>query len=202
MLPTRTSPRRMRRSLTALALVALLSLAACDLTDDDDGPIIVDSDIVYVDFSFDGDEYRLSEDGLIASFESDDIDDRDERDAIAAALSGAADGALVLLYVDGSLLFGDGGDGTWAALPVTQAYEAVGSDGVPYVDYTITYAYSFDDADLYFDAFSSAQLDWEDAFPSLIDFRLVTAPASAFATAGRVDVRDYEAVRQVLGLPE
>jgi hypothetical protein len=201
MTPIRTSPRRPR--LAALALAALLPLAACDFSDDDDGPIVGDSDIVYVDFSFDGDEYRVSEDGLIASFESDEIDDADEREAVQDALAGANDGALVLLYVDGELVFGAGGAGTWTALPITQAFE---NPDEPFVDYTVTYSYSYDDADLYFDAFTSAEdppLDWSTAFPSRIFFRLVTAPAYAFARAGaHVDTRDYEAVRRALALPE
>jgi hypothetical protein len=200
MLPTHTSP--LRRLLGALALAALLPLAACDLTDDD-GPIVGDSDIVFVDFSFDADDYVLSDDGLIASFVSSDIDDDDEREAIEDALAGAADGALVLLYVDGSLLFGSGAEGTWAALPVTQGFE---DPNEPFVSYTITYSYSYDDADLYFDALTSAEdppLDWSTVFPEdQIDFRLVTAPASAFATAGAIDLRDYEAVRRALALPE
>jgi len=195
------SPLRHRLRPLTVAVV-LAALAGCDFSDDD-GPIIGDSDVVYVDFSFDDDDYVLNGDGLIASFESDNLSDSGERRAIEDALAGAMEGALVLLYADGSLLYGASGEGTWAALPVTQAYEAVGSDGVPYVDYTVTYSYSFDDSDLYFDATSSAQLDWSTAFPSRLDFRLVTAPAYAFARAGsRVDVRDYEAVRQALALPE
>src|SRR5690606_36772564 len=191
--------RPLRPLLAALGLAVVLG--GCDFSDDDDD-VIVGPDVVLVRFSFDGDQYQLSADGLIASFESDAIEDASERRDVQDAVAGAADGALVLLYVDGGLVF-DGGEGTWAALPVTSAYEAVSDDGTPYVDYTIMYACSCDDADLYYDAFSSAQLDFDTVFPCVLDFRLVVAPASAFAVAGaEVDLRDYEAVRRALDLPE
>src|SRR5690606_13834675 len=101
----------LRPLLAALGLAVVLG--GCDFSDDDDD-VIVGSDIVLVRFSFDGDQYQLSADGLIASFESDEIEDASERRDVQDALAGAADGALVLLYVDGGLVF-DGGEGTWAA---------------------------------------------------------------------------------------
>jgi hypothetical protein len=188
--------------LLPLLAAALVTSAGCDFSEDDD-PIFVDSDIVYVDFSLDSDDYVLNSEGLVATFESSDIDDDDEREAVEDALAGADEGALVLLYVEGSLLFGDGAEDTWAALPVTQAYEAVGDDGVPYVDYTVTYSYSYGDSDLYLDALSSAVLDFDTIFPEdRIDFRLVAAPASRAVALAGVNLRDYEAVRQAFALPE
>jgi hypothetical protein len=190
-----------RAFLLALGLGAL-ALGGCDLYDDDDGGFDDPGlEAVYVDFALDRDDYFLSEDGLVASFESSDINDSDEREAVEDALLGADEGAIVLLYVDGSLLFENGG-GTWTALPVTRAYEAVGDDGVPYVDYTVTYSYSYDDGDLYFDVFSSAELDFDTVLPGEIFCRLVTLPAFGLRANAGLDLTDYEAVRQAFALPE
>src|SRR5690606_42019723 len=89
--------RPLRPLLAALGLAVVLG--GCDFSDDDDD-VIVGSDIVLVRFSFDGDQYQLSADGLIASFESDEIEDASERRDVQDALAGAAGGALVLLYVE------------------------------------------------------------------------------------------------------
>lgn len=195
------SPSRFLLLLAVLGSV--VALGGCDFGDDDDFIPDTGSEAVYVDFSFDGDEYIPSEDGRIASFESSQISDADERDAVEDALAGADEGAIVLLYADGSLLF-ENGEGTWTALPATVGYENVGNDDVPYVDFTVTYSYSYDDQDLYFDAFSSARLGelFDDILPSQLDFRLVTLPASELRVNAGLDLNDYEAVRRAYALPE
>lgn len=181
--------------------LAVLGLVGCDYNDDGDDNFLDDSDAVYVDFSFDRDNYQLSENGLIASFESSDIESSAERNAVEDALLGANDGALVLLYADGELVF-ENGAGTWTALPITVAYEATDTGGVPYVDYTVTYSYSYDDGDLYFDVLSSAALDFDTVLPQEVFCRLVVAPADALLGKTGLDYTNYEAVRRAFNLPD
>ena len=198
----------MTRLATLLALAFSFSLAACDVTEvyevyEDDDEVRV------VDFSFDRDDYDLSDDGRVASFESDDVRSSD-REAIEAALATAGDGALVMLYADNALILDVETTGqTYTALPVTKGFEIELGDGTPVVDIVVTYTYAFDNEDLYFDVLSSAALDFDGFLPGEIDLRLVTVQADVFnakkaelTAAGKrpLDVRDYAQVAAAFGL--
>lgn len=104
---------------------------------------------------------------------------------------------VVLLYARGDLIF-VGATGTWTALPFTQGIEAVGADGVPYVDFTITYTYSFEPGWLFIDVISSAVGVVEEFIPDNIPFRLVTIEPGAFIEG--VDHSRFEAVQEAYGL--
>lgn len=187
----RPSPARL-----FLVLALTLGLAACDTTE----VVEISNEIRVVDFSFGFDEYELSEDTRTASFVSDNIEDGSDREAVREALDDADLGAVVLLYADNTLILEGIEEGTFQALPVTTGVEGVvtvdGTD-VPYVDYIVTYSYAFDDADLYFDVFSTARADSfdpEDEFaffdsflPDEIDLRLVTIPAETFSARTGLD---------------
>ena len=210
MRPSRLHP------LLALALVAALGLgvSACDTYDDDD-----DNGVSYgvsvVDFSLDGDDFELSDDSQVASFFSDDITSDRSRDDVRRTLEFAGDGALVMLYADNSLIL-EGSDGTYTALPVTIGQEIVvtGEDGeTPDVTtLAVTYTYSFDNADLYFDVLTTTPLaasgdevvSFDDFLPNRIDLRLVTLPADLYygKAGARIDLRDYEAVKRAYNLPD
>ena len=201
-------------SLLSLGLVAALALgaSACDsYDDDDDGP---GYGVAVVDFDLDGDDFELSADGQVASFASDDIASDRARDDVREVLRNAGSGALVMLYADNSLIL-EGTEGSYTALPVTVGQEilVVGEEGQDDVTtLAVTYSYSFDDADLYFDVLSSTPLaasgddviSFDDFLPNRIDLRLVTVPADLYygKAGARVDLRDYEAVKQAFNLPD
>lgn len=201
------------RTATLLALAAILPLAACDTYYDDDD----DAYVRVIDFEMDVDGYAESGDGLTASFDTDDIQSSADQDDVEDALRLAGDGALVLLYADNQLILDVSTTGqTYTALPVTKGFEAETVDGLPYVDYTVTFTYAFDNQDLYFDVLSSAALDFDVLFSDVlglgneIEFRLVTLEADvvyakqseAAKTGGSIDFRNYEQVRSVFGLPD
>lgn len=198
----------LRLVLAAFLALPLILTSGCDIYEDDEDELD-DDDIAVVEFSFDGDDASISEDDRIASFDTDDVTSSSDRAAVEDALDGADEGAVVLLYADGGLLF-EGGEGTWTALPVTRGLERLDTGGAPYVEYTLTYSYSYDDADLYFDVLSSIDLDtltdeeYAVAVPGQIDLRLVTVREGAFleAQAAGVDFQSYEAVRRAFALPE
>ncbi|MEM6289427.1 MAG: hypothetical protein AAF845_19975 [Bacteroidota bacterium] len=201
--------------LTALAAVGLVvSLGACDTTYVDER-----GDVIVVDFTIDGDRYTETDDGYGVSFSIDDVDSAEDRDGLRIALREAGDGALVAAYIDTeAVLLVEGTGQTFSALPLTRAYEGVpiqvdeDGDGtpevIPYVDSAVSYEYSFDNEDFYFDVVASHQLDWADYFgsflPRNLNMRVVTVPADVFyARAGaRIDLRDYEAVKAAYNLPD
>ncbi len=191
---------------SALVLAALALAPGCDTYDDNNED---DDRINVVTFSFDGDDATISDDGRIASFDTDDIASANDQTAVEDALDEADLGGVVLLYADGGLVF-DGGEGTWTALPLTRAFEAVNAADELFVDFTATYSYSYDDADLYFDVLSSAEFDglsdedYATVIPSQIELRLVTIREDDFADAraAGVDFESYAAVRQAFALPE
>ena len=169
--------------LTLLAsLVLVVTTGACDSNDDYD---YYRGDVVVVDFTIDGDGYEVSDDGFVASYDTDDVELASDRDGLRDALREAGDGALVVAYIDSEVVLDVNGTGqTYSALPLTRGYEGqpilVDEDGdgvqeeIPYVDYTVTYEYSFDNQDFYFDVTSSAQLAWEQTLPREIDMRQMT----------------------------
>ena len=201
------------RSATLLALALALSLTACDITE-----VYEDNtEVRVVDFEFDGDDYTLSDDGLVASFESDDVRSGNDRDAIESALRTAGDGALVMLYAENSLILDVEPGATYTALPVTKGFERViiidpedPEQDEPVVDITVTYTFAFDNEDLYFDVLSSAALDFDGFLPDDIELRLVTIDGTLFnakqaelQAAGKtgLDIRDYAAVAAAFDLP-
>lgn len=208
----------LRSPLLAVALVATLglSLTACDdyRDDDDDGGRAYG--VTVVDFGLDGDDFSISDDGQVASFESDDIVSEGSRNDVRRALADAGSGALVMLYADNSLIL-EGTEGSYTALPVTVGQEIIVTDGADgdsddVTTLAITYTYSFDDADLYFDVLSTTPLEasgdgflsFDDFLPNRIDLRLVTVPADLYynKAGARVDLRDYEAVKRAFNLPD
>ena len=196
--------------LTLLAALGLaVSLGACDTYYEDER-----GDVVVVDFTIDGDRYTASDDGLVASFNTDDVESAEDRDGLRIALREAGDGALVAAYVDTELVLAVEGTGqTFSALPLTRGYEGnvlvdLDDDGTLddlfYTDFTVTWEYSFDNEDFYFDVSSSAPLEWGEFLPREIDLRVVSVPADVYyARAGaRIDLRDYEAVKSAFTLPD
>ena len=182
-------------SLTALALVAALSFTACDTYTEQV------SDVYVADFSLDGDAYALSSDGRVASYESDDINSGSQRDAVRRALRSAGDGAVVMAYIDSELVLDVTGTGqTYSALPITRGFEG-GIDDVPFVDFIVTYEYSFDNEDFYFDFVSTAAIDFSTFVPNSIDLRVVAIPATVFNKRS-VDMTDYNAVKAAFNLPD
>lgn len=199
----------MRRLLLLAPL--LLTLAACDSynTGYDDGFNDGQQNrprVRVVDFEFDRTRYTLGGDGTVATFDSRTLGST-VRQRLAAALATAGDGALVVAYVDARLLYDVRPDGqTWTALPATRAFRDV-VNGVPY-ETVLSYEYSFDNGDFYFDVVSS---DPASDFPAgeLFGFairrdprlRVVTVPADII-NGTRIDVRDYNAMRAAFDLPE
>ncbi|MEM0961442.1 MAG: hypothetical protein AAGK21_02725 [Bacteroidota bacterium] len=210
---------------TLLVACSVLALGACDTTDD------TALDVAVVDFSFDSDDGVAGDDLRTETFDA--VDARVSRGDLDFALEQAGDGALVMLYIDVELVASvEGAEGgtTWAALPLTRGFEEIvladdgngGSVEVPVVGYTVSYEYSFDNQDLYFDVVSSAPYtDFstvaDDLFDFVrpqrvqggsgdLDFRLVVIPDELFFVNGqagaRVDLRDYEAVKAAYNLPD
>jgi hypothetical protein len=195
-----------RVSAVALVALAAVTLSACDTYYDE--PV----DVYVADFSLDGDAYALSADGRVASYESDDINSSTERDAVRRALRSAGDGAVVMAYIDSELVLDVTGTGqTYSALPITRGFEGTvlvdqNGDGtpeeVPFVDFFVTYEYSFDNEDFYFDFVSTAAIDFADFVPADIDLRVVAIPATVFNKMGTVDLTNYEAVKAAFNLPD
>lgn len=216
----------LRSSLTALvAAFAIFSLGACDTTDD------TALDVSVVDLSFDVDDYTAGGDLRTATFDA--INASVSRGNLDFALEQAGDGALVMLYIDVELVTPVNGaeDGTtWSALPITRGFnEALfGNPDNPSDEDLITtllvsYEYSFDNQDLYFDVVSSLPAS---SFPGIttreyfdgilpfrelggsdrIDLRLVVIPDELFFVDGRagarIDMRDYAAVKAAFNLPD
>ena len=213
--------------LAALVAVSGLALGACDTTYGDEDTSLR---VLVSDFSFDPDDYAVGGDLKTATFDARDATVR--RGDLDEALRTVGDGALVMVYIDVELVTpveGAEGNTTWSALPITRAFEEIvladdGSGGtttVPVVGYTASYEYSFDNEDLYFDVVSSAEYtsfsdNPRDLFDFIapqrleaagddIDLRVVVIPDELYYTNGaaaRVDLRDYEAVKQAYNLPD
>jgi hypothetical protein len=186
MSPSRPLPLRA----AALGLAAVLAFAGCDFSDDDDDPIFTGNDVIVETFHVDGEDFDVSADDVIGSYQR-DVDDLTED---------VADGGAVLLYAGDEILFGSP-QGTWTALPTTIGYD---EDGDGLVDITLAFTFSYDIQDLYIDVIASSPIDFEDTFVEGIDFRLVLIPGEFFAGNARtgVDFSDYEAVRRAFALPE
>lgn len=213
-----------------LLAALVFSLSACDSYDDDDGDTSLQ--VFVADFEFDADDYGdpLADDKTVtfnasdAQVTSGDLDD---------ALETVGDGDMVMLYIDTELVSPvEGADnGTWSALPLVRGFEDIvfgdtDGDGVSDGDIAVTglvvsYEYSFDNDDLYFDVvsslpytdFTSAPEDFFDSIlparfgqaPDEIRLRLVVIPDELFfsdSAAARIDLRDYEAVKQAYNLPD
>ena len=219
----------LRSSLTALvAAGAVLSLGACDFSDTNDDTAL---DVSVVDLSFDPDDYTAGGDLKTATFDAVDASvSRGDLDfALEQAGDGAL--VMLYIDVElVSPVEGAEGNTTWSALPLSRSFEEIvlaeGEDGstvtLPVVGYTASYEYSFDNDDLYFDVVSSAPYtDFGDrpeplfdfilpqrelGGPDDIDLRLVVIPDELFfvnGTAGaRIDLRDYQAVKDAYNLPD
>jgi len=209
-----------------LAAGALLTLGACDTTEDTSLSVFV------ADFSFNPDDYEVGDDDKTATFDA--INATETSGSLDDALQTAGEGDLVMLYIDSELVSNvEGASGersTWAALPLTRGFTDIvfgdsDGDGVSDGDIAVTgllvsYEYSFDNQDLYFDVVSSleytefttderAYFDGIVPYRALggsdsIDLRLVVIPNELFRTnaGARIDLRDYEAVKAAYGLPD
>ena len=201
-----------------LALGLSLVFAACDTYE-------TRRDVSVVDFRLDALDYDVSADNKTASYQTDNVDSGEARDEIEFALRSAGDGALVMLYIESELVQNFEGTGqTYSALPLSRSFEEVvlqdGNTTIPVVGYTVSYEYSFDNDDLYFDVVSSAPATDFDADPRVLfdsvvpqriedgpdqlEFRLVTIPSDRYYGQGaaRIDLRDYEAVKRAYNLPD
>ena len=219
----------LRAPLSALlAALVVLGLGACDTYDGEDDTSL---QVFVADFSFDPDDYDDGSDGRTATFDA--IDATETRGSLDDALRTAGDGDLVMLYIDSELASNvqgaDGERSTWAALPLVRGYNEplFGDPDNPtdedYVTtYFVSYEYSFDNDDLYFEVVSSLPytsfgIDNPRDFFDLIvpyrqqggsdsiDLRLVVVPDELFYTNGagaRIDLRDYEAVKAAYNLPD
>ena len=210
------------RTFLTLALLAL-ALPACDTYDTgyDDGFNDGRDDrpqVRVVDFELDADSYSVSDNSTVATFESDDITDNLDRDALTRALAVAGDGALVAAYIDtDQVIESPTQSASWSALPLTRAREErvqydVDGDGdldeilVPLV---ASYEYSFDNEDFYFDIVSSvAGTEYGDPrtlfdglIPGDLRLRVVTIPADVLNKT-TVDLTDYVAVARAFNLPD
>lgn len=170
---------------TVFAVILVFS-AGCDSYQD---VIVIGNDIIVRNFSFDGGDLDVSDDGTIGSYHRE----------VLELNSDVADDGAVLLYADGELLFGSGASGTWTALPVTIG---VDEDGDEFIDYSLTYSFSYDIQDLYIDLIGSSPLIFEDL--PRTDFRLVLIPGNLFVGNARagIDYTDYEAVQRAYDLSE
>jgi len=207
--------RRLRPLLLALPAFALIA-SGCDTVLDNDGGNVVD----VVSFLVRVDDGITSGDGLTTTFASDDLQDATARNLIEEILDESAvttDG-VVLLYAEDDLFLGTAsGDVTrWAALPYTEAFESIDVDGIPYVDLTLTYTYSFDagaagtadDGNLYFDIVSSAaNVDINTFLRDRLEtdrfrLRLVAIPRGLFdgSGLGLSDLQNYETVRRTFDI--
>lgn len=202
------------RPFLTLALLAV-AFAACDTIEDDD-------EVRVVDFTIDRDDYTVSDDRYILSYEGDDISSGTARAALRDALREAGDGALVIAYIESGILIGSASTGqTYTPMPATRAFRGeiaydVDNDGVADqfvpVETVLTLEYSFDNQDFYFDVVSSDPVDdfggveafLDDVLPRDPEIRVVTIPATlqTRASARRVDYRSYESVKAAYGLPE
>lgn len=211
-------------TLLLLALALALPLTACDSYYNDgydDGYYDGQgsgSRVRVVDFEFDADDYDISDDGTTASFESDDIVDSGDRSRLTTALATAGDGAVVVAYVESSFLIDVSTTGqTYSALPVSRAFRGeipydVDNDGttdefVP-VETVLSYEYSFDNEDFYFDVVSSdpeSEFAAGQLFGFAIDsdpqIRVVAIPADIINKTS-VDLTDYAAVKAAFNLPD
>lgn len=169
-------------------LLVLPIMAGCDTTSPD--PVYADTGVQVSTFTPSANQFTVNSAADIATYER----------QTSQLSNSVVDGGVVLLYARGDLIFiGGGAEGTWTALPYTQGIEAVGSDGVPYVDYTITYSYSYGVNRLYLDVISSAAGLVEDYIPANIPFRLVTIPPGAPLIQG-IDLSNYDEVEAAYGL--
>lgn len=213
------------RSAPFLALVLAVAFSACDTTGTDDTAL----DVFTVDLLFDADEYRVDGE-YTASFFSTDATVVSGN--LTEALQTVGQGDLVMLYIDSRVVAQYETDQqTYTALPITRGFNDIvfgdtdgdhQSDGdILVTSLTASYEYSFEDGNLYFDVVSSLPYTefssapevlfdrilparFEEA-PSTINLRLVVIPDELFFTDGaaaRVDLRDYEAVKQAYGLPD
>ena len=176
-----------RSAFAATVLAGILVLSAgCDNYQD---IVVIGNDIIVRNFSFDGSDLDVSDDGTISTYHRE----------VSELNSDVADDGAVLLYADGALFFGSGGAGTWTALPATVG---VDEDGDEFIDYSISYSFSYDIQDLYIDLIGSSPLDFGD-LPNT-DFRLVLIPGNLFvgnAKAG-IDYTNYADVMRAYGVDE
>ena len=198
-----------RSAFVALAAAAVLSLGACD-TDD------TALDVFVVDFEIDTSDPGIRDEGRVASYNTDDVVSPSDEAAVRDVLRDAGDGSLVVAYArTRDILDETATPQTYSGLPITRGFEGTvlvdeDDDGdfeeVPFVDFLVTYEYSFDNQDFYFDAVSSAALDFADFLPANLGIRLVVIPDELFRVNGqagaRVDLGDYEAVKRAYGLPD
>ncbi|MDX1419404.1 MAG: hypothetical protein R3181_05505 [Rubricoccaceae bacterium] len=179
------SPHRLRPF--SVLLLAVIALGGCDFSDNDD-VVVIGNDIIVRTFTVDGDEFDVSSDGILGSYQR-------EVDALTEEV---ADDGAVLLYAGDEILFGSP-QGTWTALPTTIGYD---EDGDGFVDITLAFTFSYDLQDLYIDVVASSPIDFEATLPET-DFRLVLIPGDLFVGNARtVDYSSYEAVRRAFALPE
>ncbi|HLT48505.1 MAG TPA: hypothetical protein VK002_14820 [Rubricoccaceae bacterium] len=178
----------MRTPASLLLLLPLLLpvVSGCDQHED---IVVIGNDIIVRTFSVSGDDLTISNDNLVGSYHRE----------VPEMTADVVDDGAVLLYADGSLLL-SGGGGTWTALPFSIG---VDEDGDLFVDYTVSFTYSYDLQDLYIDVVASDTIYPFEDLPRT-EYKLVLIPGDLFVSSAKsgLDYSDYEAVRQAYGLVE
>lgn len=218
-----------RLSLLAVLLLAVAA-SGCDSDGIDNYEPDTSLEVFVVDLEWDPDDYRL--DGFnTASFFSSDATVVGG-DNLSDALQTAGQGDLVMLYIYSQLVAQYETDqDTWTGLPLTRGFNDIvfgdtdgddESDGdILVTSLNVSYEYSFEDNNIYFDVVSSLPYTefsdnpdvlfsrilparFESTAPDDILVRLVVIPDELFFTNGaaRVNLRDYEAVKRAYGLPD
>ncbi len=178
--------------LLVLGLLALLFvLAGCD--SDPDGPVFADGGVRVETFFVQERDFDLNREGDIATY------------VYSSDLLGpdVVNNGAVIVEARGDLIFvGTGANQTWAGLPFSQGVEVLDDEGFPYVEFTVTYGYSYAVGALYLDVVTSAPdaSTTEPYIPDDVEFKLTTISGGAFIRG--LDHTDLEAVKQAYGLPD
>jgi hypothetical protein len=185
MTANRPSPRR--PLLAVLGLVAVLTAGGCDYNND---IVVIGNDIIVRTFTVDGEDFVVSEDGRVGSYQRD----------VPELTSDVTDSGAVLLYAGDEILFGGPNQNIWTALPTTIGYDE-DDDGLVDITLAFTFSYAPEFRDLYIDVVASSPIDFDLTLPET-DFRLVLIPGELYVGNAQVDFSSYEAVRQAFALPE
>lgn len=177
-----TTQSRLRLSSVLLAAAMLVPMAGCDTVSDTQRL----PEAFSMTFSFTGNQMVVRDDGHSAYYER----------TVNGLTREYVEEGLVLLYADGGLLDPADAGQTWTALPLTVGIDENG-DG--FVDYTVTYTFSFAIQRVYVDILGSSPLNFGGI--GRTDVRAVFIPGRlANQMASTVDLQSYQAVAEALGL--
>ncbi len=218
--------------LRLLLLAALvLSVSACDSYYDDEDDTSLQVFVADFQFDADEYEVNETDQKTATYYSVDALVTRGDLDD-ALQTVGDGDLVMLYIGTELVSAVDAADNGTWSALPLTRGFDQLvfgdsNGDGESDSDIYVTgllasYEYSFDNGNLYFDVVSSLPYtdftpDNPGAFfdtilparygeaPDDIKLRLVVIPDELFLTNGaaaRIDMRDYEAVKEAYHLPD